>query len=404
MAHAPRKLGWAIARGITALSCLLLVVKNFQSQPPAMDIVRDKELPPMTFVPPEALNKFDYYAAAWWQSIPRFLEVQTEYIRSLEDATFKAITDAGNSTQDVRMSKDWIAFAVEHFSAYNRGLDDNATAFVHRRLADYASQTTVQSTAMKSTIAVLPYRGCDRDFRQDFRVSGGFCEVALEATIASLVRQGVGRVVVVTTETSDFDAVEAVLIRFRQRVSSSEFACILTDVIYNGKVAHVPKTALSGLSEALQFQNKAWIGEPNRFRYVYFTEPDQLLVGKLDNAHETMEAGGILVPHRLEVIQHWSDFKDIETETGRIPPSVTVPVHNLSLSKGRCCNAGRIVVRRCSGQHKWYVCPFPPNNKGFQIFDKHEFMRIEEGSGLTLLTTQGVDRKPSYCRPKETEC
>lgn len=400
---------WVYVRGMAALVCLVILVRNnFRSEKP-VDSNSRHEKAPLNFLPPESLNKFDHYAAAWWQSIPRFLEVQTEHIRSLEDATFKAIWDAGNSTLDVRMTKNWIAFAVEHFSAYNRGLaDDAARAVLHGRLEEYTLETTKRTDALQSTLAVLPYRGCDRDFRLELRVGGGFCQIALEATIASLVRQGIGRVVVVTVEESDRVTVDLILNKFRRRFpTSSEFVCILTEVIYNGKVAHVPKTALMGLSEALQFQNATWLGSGNNFRYVYFTEPDQLLVGSLDYSHEVMDAGGILVPHRLEAIQHWSDFEGIDTQTVTIPRSVQSPVHNLSLSNqksDRCCDAGRIPVRRCSGQHKWFVCPFPPNDRGFEIFDKHEFLRIADGSGLTLLTTQGVDRKPSYCRPKDMEC
>lgn len=402
-----------LARALGIVLCVGMVLNNFKIRTETTSFRLKQQLlrvyaNDVTFLPPESLTKFDYYSAAWWQSIPRFLEMETEYIRSLEDGTFRAIRDAGNATADVRMTQNWIAFAVEHFSVYNRALDSNGSADLRRRLADFVNRTVVHSTAMRTTIAVLPYQGCDQDFRESFRVSGSFCIVALEATIASLVRQGIGRVVVVTHQEVDREAVESSMVGFRQRFASTmEFVCIVTDIIYNGPVAHLPKTALMGLSEALNFQNKTWLGDRlggGSLEYVYFTEPDQILVGSLSiGMLDAMDSGGIMIPHRLEPVPHWSDFQGVDTQTVAIPPAITSPVHNLSslANTDRCCNAGRITVRRCPGQINWAACPFPPNNQSFDVFNKHEFIRLADGSGVTLLTTSGVDRQPSFCRPKE---
>jgi hypothetical protein len=389
------------------------------------------------FLPPATLSQFDMYGAAWWQSIDRFMQDDYRRMWTLEDGTFRPIYAAGNGSLDVRMTIDWLELAVEHWSDYHRLLDANASQHVIAKLADYVSATTTAATtsttssssnttitAMQSTLAVLPFQACNKDERVELRVNGNFCTTALTATIASLVRQGVGRVVVVTSYDDHSVVQDAIDDLARRFAPTTTIVVIPTNIITVGKWKHMPKTALVGLYEAWRVQNTTWLGSSNNprdtIKYIYYTEPDQILIGQLSTSamQYTMDRHHILVPHRLEVMPHEDDFRDIETASVKIPSSSSSthrdddddpnPIVVLD-APGACCDSGRKQrVQRCPGELAWYKCAFPPHNNSFaDVFGQRQnghpqLMRIQQGSGFTVLTMQGIGVENSFCRPQRT--
>jgi hypothetical protein len=291
------------------------------------------------FLPPATLSQFDMYGAAWWQSIDRFMQDDYQRMWTLEDGTFRPIYAAGNGSLDVRMTVDWLELAVEHLSDYHRLLDTNASQHVIAQLEAYVSATTTATTttasssfntttttAMQSTLAVLPFQACIKDERVELRVNGNFCTTALAATIASLVRQGVGRVIIVTSYDDQSLVQDAIGDLARRVATTTTIVVIPTNIITVGKWQHMPKTALVGLYEAWRVQNTTWLGNNNSratIKYIYFTEPDQILIGQLSTSamQSTMDRHHILVPHRLEVMPHEDDFRHIETASVKIPSS-----------------------------------------------------------------------------------
>jgi hypothetical protein len=411
------------------------------------DLVDHQRSPPhkKRFLPPETLSRAEIYGAAWWQSIDRFMQDDYSRVRTLEDGSFRPIYNAGNGTLDVRMTVDWLELAVEHWSDYHRLLDTNASQYVIAKLEDYVSATitafssttttsssssskkknghntasTTTTTAMQSTLAVLPFQACSNDKRVSYRVSGKFCPTALAATIASLVRQGVGRVVVVTSYDAQSSVQDAIGDLARRFAPTTQIVAIPTDIISGGMFKqHMPKTALVGLYKAWRVQNTTWLGHNPRanIKYIYFTEPDQILIGQLSMAamQSTMDRHHILVPHRLEVIPHSDDFRDIESASVKIPSRShrDDDVNPIVLdAPGACCDSGRKQrVQKCRNEPAWYKCMFPPHNNSFahvfgrqQDKDGHpQLMRIQQGSGLTALTMQGIDVENSFCRPQRT--
>jgi hypothetical protein len=393
------------------------------------------------FLPPATLSQFDMYGAAWWQSIDRFMQDDYQRIWTLEDGTFRPIYAAGNGSLDVRMTVDWLELAVEHWSDYQRLLDTNASQHVIAQLEAYVSATITTTTtttaassssstnttitAMQSTLAVLPFQACNKDERVELRVNGNFCTTALTATIASLVRQGVGRVIIVTSYDDHSLVQDAIDDLARRFATTTTIVVIPTDIIIVGKWKHLPKTALVGLYEAWRVQNTTWLGSSNNnprdnIKYIYYTEPDQILIGQLSTSvmQSTMDRHHILVPHRLEVMPHEDDFRHIETASVKIPSSSTHlddddnPVVVLD-APGACCDSGRKQrVQRCPGELAWYKCAFPPFHKSFaDVFGQQQrqdgghvaqLMRIQQGSGLTVLTMQGIGVENSFCHPQRT--
>jgi hypothetical protein len=81
---------------------------------------------------------------------------------------------------------------------------------------------------------------------------------------------------------------------------------------------------------------------------------------------------------------------------------------------GTCCDSGRKQhVQRCPGELAWYKCAFPPFNNSFaDVFGRRQrqdggghaaqLMRIQQGSGFTVLTMQGIGVENSFCRPQLT--
>ena len=72
----------------------------------------------------------DAYAGAWWMSVERFATFPTDHITNNEAAMFRAM----EPNTDIRMTRDWMEFAVEHLSKYWKTVNYINHGAGHRRL------------------------------------------------------------------------------------------------------------------------------------------------------------------------------------------------------------------------------------------------------------------------------
>ena len=182
----------------------------------------------------------DVYAASWWQSTDRFVgmmewiasnETLYERLIKLESACHLAVeykydrddgddidddaddddredSDDGDDRDDVRLTVDWMMLGVEHLSKWWKTLryQKHTTAFetLMQRLQEYVvvSSSTPSSTPSSSsssawtdTVAVVAYDPL-YGARDDMRARQ-LDSLVTAATISSLIRKRVGRIVVV---------------------------------------------------------------------------------------------------------------------------------------------------------------------------------------------------------------
>jgi hypothetical protein len=338
------------------------------------------------FIPYQNLQKEappDFFSAAWWQNKERFLKLDIDkYIQTVEDDATKPVLKVGNGIKDCRMPKDWLDFCVEHLSKWWKVDRRNYTMYyaigklqiyVQSSLRSMSSSTSLQSTPtstgeMSSTLAVIPVGvNTNDDITRQVWVMG------LAATITSLLKHGVGRVVVVgyykydpiltrkafryilrhhpeyqqyqyelknnksattTAATNNmtnyfipelnYDTNISIHEPFSVKYGETELAYVNTnDVKTNHVATNIPKGALKGLKTALTGNTTsddiiAWLGSNNhdKYKYIYLTEADQILNTRLDSStgpafKKELDDGRIIVPHRLQPIPHALDLDGI---------------------------------------------------------------------------------------------
>ena len=332
----------------------------------------------------------DFFSAAWWQNKERFLKLDIDkYIQIVEDDAMKPVLKVGNGIKDCRMPKDWLDFCVEHLSKWWKIDKRNYTMYYAvGKLQMYiqtslrsmsssstsatSSQLTSTSTStgeMSSTLAIIPVGvNTNDDISRQVWVMG------LAATITSLLKHGVGRVVVVgyykydpiltrkafryilrhhpeyqqyqyelknnnkssaTTRSANdminyfipelnVDTNISIHEPFSVKYGETELAYVHTNDVKTTAVAtNIPKGALKGLKTALTGNTTsddiiAWLGSDNhdKYKYIYLTEADQILNTRLDAStgpayKKELDDGRIIVPHRLQPIPHALDLDGI---------------------------------------------------------------------------------------------
>jgi hypothetical protein len=279
---------------------------------------------------------------------------------------------------------------------------------------------------MASTIAVIPHGG----FHSDSRVHQ-ISVTALAATIASLLRHGVGRVVVVGHFPEDPVIAEEAfrqLRRYRRSTSTTtgmkdtdqeqqssfedELVYFHTDAIQarNCKT-HIPKGALIDLQRALkgelsQEDQAKWLGSKHGqdgWKYVYFTEDDHILNARqLNGSHirKLLDDGGVMIPHRLQPIPHALDLKGIPeepTERAMLEESFGGGVKDLFPDTDSCCDTEErpgIDKNKFEGCGKfWWQCGFNSGKANHTRLESYETFRLMEGTGIVSLAANANSRK-----------
>ncbi|KAL7564572.1 hypothetical protein ACA910_017920 [Epithemia clementina (nom. ined.)] len=180
------------------------------------------------------------YAGAWWQAVPRFRGMTPSRISNREGAVFAAFRgdrrSTGTTTRDIYLTRDWLEFSVEHLSkwykivdydhpqtrvAFHRimvnllqyiligdhsdrgGNEDNPMTKEHKEQQEDLPPPPSRSLPpissqepMNRTIAVVAYGSLFS--KLDHWRATSLDTVVLTATLWSLIRQGIGRIVVVT--------------------------------------------------------------------------------------------------------------------------------------------------------------------------------------------------------------
>ena len=198
----------------------------------------EKDLDLALFIDPSELSLRDGFSATWWQSVDRFLEflnpnpIHNQHMMFVEGASFAFYEFARD---DVRMTRDWLQFAVEHTSKAWKQVGyevkrntlpyvfyvDQLMKYIRQTLASLDSpevaitnknrtnsnlepqlQQSDDPTAMQETIALIafmPYRNYFNSTRAKIMTMAN-----LGATLTSLIRVRCGRILVVVDNT-DWD-------------------------------------------------------------------------------------------------------------------------------------------------------------------------------------------------------
>ena len=296
----------------------------------------------------------DYYSGSWLTPMSHFLSMNAKGMENLESASHTV----WDKKEYVRMAVDWLDFSVEHMSRWYKDTDllqerhnDIAINTIADNLIEYVQDTSVRArdleiesgangTLLHPTIAVISSFAMSSSSNSSEEIwrSATLTRTTLGAVISSLIRVGVGRIVCSVVDEKDEISVNetfAWLAELYENSTNSRLATELSYVrvdqeLYNSKYVSVnrPRAMFYGLQQALKNAFNAsytiqWLGNkhpPSYWKYVYFSEADLVLqtrASSLPAIHESLEQGLILMPHRLELVRHESDFvRDNETYNG----------------------------------------------------------------------------------------
>jgi hypothetical protein len=406
-------------------------------------------------------QKSDYYSGSWLIPMSRFESVKADEINCLEDASHNVYS---SNKSEVRMAVDWLDFAVEHMSRWYKRLDvsnaennDVAINKITGNLMKYVEDTPERTKALISTsddypllhptIAIISsYSMVNNRTHVSRSRSKNLTVTTLGATIASLMRAGIGRIVCTGIDKADELAVtetyRLLLEQYANRsdwIATTEFSYVQVDEeLYKAEAAEVnrPKAAVYGLQKALRRDfappyTERWLGNthpPSYWKYVYFTEPDLVLQTRatsLPAIHKALEEGHMLMPHRLELIAHKSDLtKDnIVYDRDNFLPArgKFTDILDLDGDEDMCCDGGnnrpswgKKVVRKNAPTDKkcpdwWWNCGYFEGWQNLGLSDevKHRrilkytpFIRLTQGTDIIAISGTEHERK---CHPRKRQ-
>jgi hypothetical protein len=315
---------------------------------------------------PATVTLNEAFSASWWASVSNFLRYEEveKVSPSPEGASFEFFLA---NIEKVRMTKDWLDFAVEHMSKWWKLIESDGPALDRvidiltkytksRRIINYGKDIPQETLVV---IAYQPYAQTE------------LTKWSLAATISSYISVGMGRIVVsgIFPEEEElvleaFDIVEKQF----QLNNPTELSFCLALKEETGDAftkINVPKSALKKLRHVLlgnasEGDTECWLGETatkinnatksvqSKWKYISLTEPDILLFTRtlsLVAMGEALKQGYVLAPHRLQPIPHGSDFKGLQVanDTSYLLP-VAGPfehVYEVDSNKMSCCDAGR---------------------------------------------------------------
>ena len=418
----------------------------------------------------------------WWQDRESFLQT-TFHVDFLEAATLDAFANRPNPYK-VQMAVDWMDLSVEHLSKYVKHfvhLDDGQhvahtaasvtpqqqrlveilTNYVDRAQAfDLSSvsspqQQQQQQLAVHRTLVIVPLKASTKKYH-DSNNHKYWTQLQLAATLASLWKVGMRRVVVVGVSTLERQIAEAAFDQLRETKKQSTMDVVYVECTPNRTTAtkNVPRLALQGLQLVLNKTASGgsssnnnhdtrwqWLGpNPDQWQYVYYTEPDLLLQTRpsaLPALTEALRTGNLLAAHRLEPIPHQRDYPNDQHD--RMLDQLLVPdlgvfasVTELNSGADSCCDQGtfypanhgssdmmsRPAQVRLDGQCLgiWVHCGFGRGQQQANYSDPvvaynlhyrlwgYPFFSLRNGLGIPLVAANQrvcVPRKgPALCRKK----
>lgn len=373
----------------------------------------------------------------WWITLTHFLSFEYDKIGSLEGFTLGPFRQAKGA---IRLTRDWFDFCVEHFSVYHRMFrvqneDKNQTYdMLRQKMIDYVHKVDPypqdSNLAPFSTIATIPFIMGNARRKLDGTERGDQLKVhALAATLASLAQFGIGRALVVGRNGNDmkgaqqaFDLLELFLPPTAQNKMEYRFVEANVNTTGFDDDGLVPKQATHGLKLAFlgklnESVREEWLGpQPDRWKYVYFSEPDLILSsrpGSVSDLTSALNQGLMMAAHRLVPVPHQLDFPNL-------PNNEVLPlegrfglVQSVNSDDWVCCDAGN----QFPGHQKmsvcgnwWYNCGFKPPGKPYETLEELEeahrqklhylLLHFETGTSTVIMATTEHARQ---CVPLHTD-
>ena len=345
----------------------------------------------------------DFFSASWLMSKRRFLEIKTYNIQTVESACFVPLRQYRD---DIRMTTDWLEFCVEHMSKWWKVLnitDSNSLfEFFIDQLNSFIDKCEKEDycTILKDTIAIIPMLPYEP--LSHIQEKPSLTITVLKATIASLARYGIGRIVIVAPE--DVTNVCRHFFQENYQNTSIDFKS------YNNlKTKYIQKNmpygAIRGLQEAFKCDHDNWLNNKTDWKGIYLTEPDTFLHAKPNKLHaivgNVIEQDMVFSPHRLQPIPHESDIGKFQKNSIFFPMSKEFKVEDISSYDMNCYDGGNIRSEGGKGTNPinnpnrrdkfWYMQGF--DNADFSHLDDYRFMRLSNGCGITMLMGNEHGRK-----------
>ena len=328
----------------------------------------------------------DLFSASWLMNVSQFMCIDTSNINIIEDGCFQPFRQPGS---DVRMTRDWLSFAVEHMSKWWKTInifdhDDTLNAFIET-LDRFGQEPVpeIEGGGLSNTIAIIPFMA----YRSGHLNGRGkvLTLAMLNATIRSMSRYGLKRVVVVVPTAEDRETYEPLVpVLFGQ---TRVVFRVVTDVTTRFAAINMPYAAIKGLQHAFEIDNDNWLGDSTQWDAVYLTEADTLLHlkhGFLSNImNGVINQNWIVSPHRLQPIPHASDFPHSLPSVKLVPDNDDYRVQAIDSYATRCLDSGdsRPTFEHCGDF--WYLCGFSCGDHSRLL--PYELMRLSHGLGITML-------------------
>jgi len=420
----------------------------------------------------ESKHRFNHYSGMWYAHRDVVREIDLDSVRNLEGASF-ACFRAANA---IAMASDWLDFCVEHLSKYWRHFakdfnkDDETFHRVLNIVSRYVDKIEQDESLHRSdsparqTVAVLPFFATEQQGQTyesliDFNSSSSSLShkgrqrqkaresiltmQALVATVTSLYRAGIGRVVVVGRRRQQPDLVTAafkliqrhVIVRSgsgdegHDRNSTMELAYLwgLNETTEKLDKVPLPKFAIRKLQLALngdldESEIRSVLGKaPSQWKYVYFSEPDLILhlrPSVLSQLRGQLDRGNVVSAWRLHLTPHEADFPHYRYPSRMLPIGIGnfSDFVDLDPRSDSCCDGGNYWPGLdgdaaaddddgCRG--RWYACGFKKRGAGRNVSHaeaieahrrllEYPMIRLRSGLGVPV-----VHNHARLCRPSK---
>lgn len=398
------------------------------------------------FLDLDQLNLMDHFSGTWLQPVNNFLRMNLSQILTVEDGCHQAFRENKSAA---RMTLDWLDFSVEHLSKWwkiARIFEESAVPFnkAVTSLQSYTRNVRNQiprESPLEETLAIVtfqPYGHKAAPTRgRPLTVS------SLAATMASLLKVGFGRVVIVGLNETDQEMVHETFGYLRDTLdndpSSNQsmndtqpitrigpievgYVAARSEETKTKFVNNIPRGAISILQDAFKGdldppRTQQVLGttiEKSFWKYVYLTEPDIILQTKpwvLPQLKQALDQGLNLFPHRLQPLPHEADFIGMEDDRffvkneGNFSQIIDLD----SLNGAVCCDEQRGTYKPWKDylnpacELGWWTCGFPKYGNGNHChLLPYSLMRLKQGIGIVHLAATNHGRR---CVPKEKgEC